>query len=127
MALTVGTAQPTGTLTMGSAPAGSMAGQVYWTGADGNVYLKSPTGVSNLGSVQQAQTYNLILNGASEIADPNPGNPTSGSGGGGTAPASGGTQYPALNQGAVNNTQLAIDQLPGLLSSALSKRRYWLR
>lgn len=120
MALTVGTAQPTGTLTMGSAPAGSRAGQVYWTGADGNVYLKTSTGVSNLGSAQTAQPWNLTLNGAQEIADPNPGNPSAGGGGGGTAPASTGASFPALNRGAVSNTQLALDQIPGLLDSALS-------
>lgn len=37
---------------------------------------------------------------------------------GSPAPA-GGAATPALNQGAVNNTQLAIDQLPGLLQAAL--------
>lgn len=118
MGLTVGVANP-GTLSMGSAPAGSRAGQVYWTGADGNIYLKTNTGVSNLGSAQQAQPWNLTLNGAQEIADPNPGNPGAG-GGGGSAPAGGGASYPALNRGAVNNTQLAIDQIPGLLAAALA-------
>lgn len=120
MALTVGVANP-GTLSMGSVPAGSRAGQVYWTGADGNIYLKTSTGVSNLGTAQQAQSWNLGLNGAQEISDPNPGNPgAAGGGGGGTAPSGGtGASFPALNRGAVNNTQLALDQIPGLLSSAL--------
>lgn len=117
MALTVGTANP-GTLSMGSAPAGSLAGQVYWTGTDGNVYLKSPTGVTNLGSAQQAKPWDLTLNGAQEIADPNPGG--GGGGGGSTAPSGTGASYPALNRGAVNNTQLAIDQIPALLAAALA-------
>lgn len=117
--LTVGVANP-GTLSMGSAPAGSRAGQVYWTGTDGNVYLKTSTGVTNLGTPQQAQVWNLGLNGAQEIADPNPGGGGAGGGGGGSAPASTGASFPALNRGAVNNTQLAIDQIPGLLAAALA-------
>jgi hypothetical protein len=36
-----------------------------------------------------------------------------------TAPT-GGATHPALNTGAVNNTQLAIDQIPGLLQAALA-------
>lgn len=114
--LTVGVANP-GTLSMGSVPAGSRAGQVYWTGTDGNVYLKSGTGVQNLGSPQQAQVWNLGLNGAQEIADPNPGGGQV-QGAATTAPT-GGAAKPALNTGAVNNTQIALDQLPGLLASAL--------
>jgi hypothetical protein len=35
------------------------------------------------------------------------------------APISGGAAKPALNRGAVDNTQLAIDQIPGMLASAL--------
>lgn len=44
--------------------------------------------------------------------------------GGGSAPAGGGGAIqPALNMGAVNNTQLAIDQIPGLLAAALEAER----
>jgi len=118
--LTVGVANP-GTLSMGSVPAGSRAGQVYWTGTDGNIYLKTNTGVSNLGSAQQAQPWNLTLNGAQEIADPNPGGGGGGGGAARTAPAGGGgASFPELNRGAVNNTQLAIDQIPSLLAAALA-------
>ncbi len=72
MALTVGTAQPQGTLTMGSAPAGSRDGDIFWQGQDGNIWYKDgQTGkVSNMGTPQQAQSWNLVLNGAKEIADP---------------------------------------------------------
>lgn len=38
----------------------------------------------------------------------------------GAAPTGGGAAHPALNQGAVDNTQATIDQLPGLLQSALA-------
>lgn len=46
---------------------------------------------------------------------------TGGSGGGavGFAPSGGGASYPALNTSAINNTQLALDQLPSLLQAAL--------
>lgn len=58
-----------------STPRGSRSGQIYWKGADGNYYLKEAGGngarVTNLGSSQQAQPWNLGLNGAVEIADPN--------------------------------------------------------
>jgi hypothetical protein len=47
-----------------------LAGGVYWKGTDGNIYYKTSSGVSNLGSGGASQA---ILNGASEIADPNPG------------------------------------------------------
>lgn len=78
-----------------SSPRGSLSGSIYWIGADGNVYLKGAGGngasVKNLGNPQQAQTWNLGLNGAVQVGDPNPG----GGGGGGqqaaqTAPSGGG-------------------------------------
>lgn len=104
----------------------------YWVGQDGNVYLKGTGGVQNLGAATDYElssgaikafsdrgTTNTnaqsIASGvgsvlANQIADPNAPTrtaPTS------TAPAK------VLNQGAVNNTQVAIDQLPALLQSAL--------
>lgn len=69
-----------------AAPA-SAANQVYWVGADNNIYLKTPEGVSNVGP---ASNYNLSATGfqgqaanvaagqtnplvsAQQIADPNP-------------------------------------------------------
>lgn len=91
MALTVGQANP-GTLTMGSVPAGSRAGQVYWTGQDGNVWLREASGkTTNLGTPKQAKVWDLGLNGAQEIDDPvankaPASNTTAGTGGGYVAP-----------------------------------------
>lgn len=93
-----------------------MAG-VYWVGQDGNTYMKGDgldgvvKWVAPLKSPQQF--------GFTEIADPvNPpaSNAPTGSGGGSgySAPA------PVLNQGAINNTQATIDQIPGLLQAALA-------
>lgn len=79
-----------------SAPKLSRSGQIFWTGTDGNIYLKGAGGngaaVTNLGPAAQAKPWDLTLNGAQEIADPNPGGVNNQpSGGGGTpAPAGGG-------------------------------------
>lgn len=89
MALTVGTAQP-GNLTMGSVPAGTRDGQVYWEGRDGNIWLRQVDGTTvNLGTPDQAQPWNLVLNGAKEISDPVQSGSTGGTGGTGgySAPA----------------------------------------
>lgn len=97
---------------------------VYWIGANGNTYLKGANGVQDLGRSNHGFTDGGFESdtlqqsvGATRIPDPN--KPTS------QAPpnpngASSGPQYPALNQGAVHNTQLAIDQLPALLQAALA-------
>lgn len=104
---------------------------IFWVGADGNLYFKGAQGVQNWGS---SKDYNLGNGGiqassqssnpqakalgegsgfinATQIADPNapkaPANPT-------------GTTSPALNTGAVANTQGSIDQIPGLLQAALA-------
>ena len=92
MALTVGTAQPTGTLTMGSVAPGSRSGDVYWIGADGNVWYKDVSAgtTTNMGTPQQAKVWDLGLNGAKEISDPVTGKPPSNTNlntGAGTAPA----------------------------------------
>ena len=74
-----------------SAPKGSLDGSIYWTGTNGHVYIKGAGGngaaVQDLGPVAQAQPWNLILNGAVEIADPNPGGGQPQGGGGNTAPS----------------------------------------
>jgi hypothetical protein len=78
-----------------SAPVGSRDGDIFWQGTDGNIWYKDgQTGaVTNMGTPQQAKSWDLILNGAQEIADPNPGQTlganTGGAttGGGYTAPA----------------------------------------
>lgn len=65
-----------------------MANSVYWVGSDGNVYLKGPSGVKNVGSSSGAN-YNLGAGGfesntlhqsiqAQRIADPNPPQPSGG-------------------------------------------------
>ncbi len=105
----------------GSSPTLSQAGQVYWIGNDGNVYLHNADGsAQNLGAATgTGTTANLVLNGAKQIPIPNaspvPTSPSST-----PAPANPtGVTHPALNQGAVDNTQATIDQIPGLLNAAL--------
>lgn len=98
-----------------------MAGQVYWVGADNNIYLKGANGVHNVGPASQSKLMNGGFESntlgqsvqAARIADPNA--PAAST----PAPA-GGTPAPALNTGAVQNTQLTIDQLPALLQAALA-------
>lgn len=64
-----------------SAPKGTLDGSIFWVGQDGNVYMKGAGGdsasVQNLGTPQQARTWDLILNGAVQVDDPNPGGGTS--------------------------------------------------
>lgn len=104
-----------------SSPTLSRAGQVFWIGNDGNVYLHNGDGTAtNMGAATgTGTTANLVLNGASQIT--NPGNPGTPTGGGGTPAPSNptGVTHPALNVDAVNNTQGTIDQIPGILQAAL--------
>lgn len=67
-----------------SKPIGSRDGDIFWTGSDGNIWYKDgQTGATtNMGTPQQAESWNLILNGAKEIADPVSGAPASNTGGG---------------------------------------------
>lgn len=95
---------------------------VYWLGANGHYY----TNDGARGVVDRGTNYSAP-GGYSRINDPNP--PAGGGGGGGGgntalgagggAPG-GGAALPALNQAAVNNTQIALDQLPALLAAAIS-------
>jgi hypothetical protein len=96
----------------------TMAGQVFWKGADGNVYVRAGDNVTNAGS--GAQTWNYILNGATEIADPNPGNPQqggqtnlTGGGGGGSAPTYKNTD--AARAG----TQVSMDSVDTIFNNAI--------
>lgn len=89
MALTAVT-QPTGSLSVG--------------GGGGNLSVANPNGVT--GYTDPNGTIHLSRD-------------TSTSGGAAGVAPSGGTSYPALNTGAISNTQLALDQLPGLLQAAL--------
>lgn len=73
-------------------PSQPRAGQIYWKGADGNIYLQGSggngAGVQNLGNASQAKPWDLTLNGAQEIAEPNAPQPGGATTGGG-APAPG--------------------------------------
>lgn len=78
-----------------SAPVGSRDGDIFWQGTDGNIWYKDgQTGaVTNMGTPQEAKSWDLILNGAQEIADPNPGQTLGANTGGSTT--SGGYTAPA--------------------------------
>jgi len=100
----------------------------YWIGNNGNVYLKDGSGVKDLGKanpsgIQADGSYSAQYGSgyATRIANPSgpvqsggSSAPRVSSGGGGGAPA------PVLNQAGISNTQLTIDQLPGLLEAALA-------
>lgn len=95
---------------------------VYWVGANGRTYSNDGArGVVDRGAGWAAP------GGYSQINDPNPPRggggttPTGGGGvlGSGSGAPSGAPAMPALNQAAVDNTQIALDQLPGLLASAM--------
>lgn len=65
-----------------------MAGGVYWTGTDGNVWVKDPTGTKSIGAYSdprvQAQldpTAGIYGRNATQIADPNPGGKSKSAGG----------------------------------------------
>lgn len=104
------------------------SGGIYWVGGDGNVYFKGPGGnaapVKNMGAARGSSTIsNLILNGASEIADPNPG----GGGGGGSTPApsspNGGGSAPAPKPDRSNSIALqnaGLEALGGQTQAGLS-------
>lgn len=98
-----------------------MAG-VYWVGQDGNTYMKGDATGDVRKWIAPLQTPQQL--GYSQIDDPvNPTGQVLGS----TAPSGGGgTTAPALNTGAISNTQATIDQIPGLLQAALDaeKQRY---
>jgi len=92
----------------------------FWVGQDGQYYIKSAaTGwkVTQGGAASPTTTQMYLNSGWNQIPDPAkvsaptaPANPTG---------ASANTP-PPLNQAAVNNTQLAIDQIPALLTAALA-------
>lgn len=107
-----------------------MDGAVYWIGQDGNIWLKDSGGTRNMGPAGgQAQPdatgfldpwasipYETPMRfNATQIADPmvTPSNP---------APTGGGSSAPAkvFNQAGADNTQRAIDQIPGLLEAAMN-------
>lgn len=101
---------------------------VFWLGADRNMWVKDSKGVRqqnlNLSDPDVASQYKMINDPNPPAQAPAPSHvlgaataaPSGGGGGGGyVAPA-----HPPLNQGAVNNTQTTINQIPGLLQAALA-------
>lgn len=92
-----------------------MAG-VYWTGQDGNTYMRGEGDAQALKWIAPLKSPEQM--GYTLIDDPV--NPTGNVLGASTAPTGGTVAAPkVLNQGAINNTQATIDQLPGLLQAAL--------
>lgn len=89
-----------------------MAG-VYWVGQDGNTYMKGDATGDTQKWIAPLQTPQML--GYQLIDDPvNPTRTTS------PAPTGGAVSTPkVLNQAAINNTQMTIDQLPALLQAAL--------
>lgn len=109
-----------------------MAQGVFWVGQDGNVWVKDEYGTRNMGNPgPQGDSQFFVQNGklVDKYAD-YPGQPGSvmdydmiadpvvNS----SAPR-GTTGGSALNMAAINNTQAAIDQIPGLLEAALAAER----
>lgn len=99
----------------------------YWIGQDGNIWLKDANGTRNMGPAGSTVTrpdatgfYDPWADvsetpsrfTAQQIADPMVKASV-------TAPAQAAAPRPVLNRAAVDNTQVAIDQLPGILNAAL--------
>lgn len=98
-----------------------MAGAVYWIGQDGNVYVKSSSGVKNVGAAEypgDIPNHYAAANGsgaATEIADPNPGNPAPAAPGNPNGSGSSGSSAPTTadksNDIALQNAGLSsVDQ-----------------
>lgn len=95
-----------------------MAG-VFWVGADGNTYMKGSELGGTVKWIAPLKTPQQL--GYTQIPDPV--NPPSVLGASTSAPSGGGAAAaapPALNEGAVRNTQTTIDQIPGILQAALA-------
>ena len=94
-----------------------MAG-VYWVGQDGNTYMKG----DGIDGVQKwfAPLQSPQQMGFSQIDDPV--HPT-GKVFGATTPPPSTTDTPVFNRAAAENTQRAIDEIPGLLNAALEAER----
>lgn len=124
MALTVTQASPGTISSVGTAtPTGSRDGDVYWIGQDGNVWYKDVSAgtTTNMGTPQQAQVWNLGLNGAKEIADPV-------ASGGSTLGAStfgsgSGTTAKVLDTAQLTSLDSLIQSLAALKDQAIEKAR----
>lgn len=104
--------------------------QVAWVGADGNLWWRQGDQVINAGKANTYQFVNGGLRaldpnsslgqgagfapGVDQIADPNAPQRSAAPAGGTAAPAK------VFNQAGAENTQRTIDQIPGLLQSALA-------
>lgn len=105
----------------GASPNGANNG-IYWVGTDGKVYVKGAQGTNAAGVADANTNAYWTSRGYNQVNDPNkPQSQVSG----GPAPSggSGGAGGAALNQAGINNTQMTIDQLPGLLEAALQAER----
>lgn len=106
-----------------------MAQAVYWVGANGNIYFGDGKGggVKDLGKAVKTWDNGFdsvqFSADAKRIADPNQpkglGAATQAPSGGGGYVAAAPPPPPPLNMAAINNTQLALDQLPAILDAAL--------
>lgn len=109
-----------------------MDGAVYWIGQDGNIWLKDGAGTRNMGPGggqarpdatgfldpwADVQETPMRFN-ATQIADPMVQQSSPAPTGGGS-----GVARPVLNRAGVDNTQRAIDEIPGLLEAALAAER----
>lgn len=92
-----------------------MAG-VYWQGANGQTYARGSdfTGVKDITGLSADNPWVDVINGYQKINDPNPPQHIV------AAPTGGAPAGHPLNQGAVDNTQKTIDQIPALLHAALA-------
>lgn len=105
-----------------------MDGAVYWIGQDGNIWIKDSGGTRNAGPAGATvtrpdangfydpwadPTETPVRFNATQIADPMVKQAA------GTAPQAPGAPAKVFNQAGADNTQRTIDQIPGLLQSAL--------
>ncbi len=89
----------------------------FWRGSDGNVWVSGDAGTNSAGKYDPNSAGYWDSLGYVQIADPNPQQsiesspaPVGGGGGGSSS---------VFNQAAARNTQIAIDEIPGLLDGAL--------
>lgn len=117
MALEVAAPQQQPNLTVGSsAPNYTRAGDVFWIGQDGNVWYKDASGTRNLGTPQQAKTWDLVLNGAQEISDPVASKTGSTGGSGGV-----GTTAKVLDTAQLSSLDSLINSLAAIKDQSIQK------
>lgn len=105
-----------------------VANAVYWIGEDGNVWSRARgKGVVNHGSYALQKEFSntglpSVIDAYQLIDDPVAAANAAAAPTGSVAPGGGGggAAAPVFNQAGATNTQLAIDQVPGLLADALA-------